>query len=720
MIEHQLAELRVGGSNPPDRTTKKQHTLLFFRLCYYLSNMAIHLSSPVCDLSGFGAKAVADLKSLDIVSVRDLLWYMPFRYDDFSRVVGAGQARAGDTVTVMGTIESIQSRPAKNRHVKLVEAVIGDETGELKAVWFNQSYLEKTLPIGSKISLAGRVDGRFGRCLTNPIIERAGAQTHTGRIVPVYGLTGSLTMRRLRDAIRSALPAAAELPDWLPSHIVEQESYPSLSQALQGVHFPQSQEELAACVARLKFDELFLHQLMFARVRADRERKSATSIALDEAFLKSFVASLPFELTQAQRKAIWEVVQDLEKVHPMNRLLEGDVGSGKTVVAAAAAASVLHAGSRVVYLAPTEILASQQHAAFSKFLKEPVALLTRTQQKLGENQLSKNELVEKIHLGEVKCVVGTHALLQEKLQLSDFRLVVVDEQHRFGVEQRHALLHTSEGPAPHLLSMSATPIPRTLALTIFGDLELSILDEMPAGRKPVATAVVPEPQQTGMWKHVREQIEKGNQVFVVCPLIDPSDKLGAKSVAEMARELKKGPLKDVKIETLHGRLKTDEKEMTIEKFRTGKIHVLVATTVIEVGVDIPNASVMVIVGAERFGLAQLHQLRGRVGRSDIQSYCYLLPEHMEGSSEVRLRAMEKTADGFKLAHTDLELRGAGNVFGNAQSGFADFQLATPADTDIMKKARDYATELLVQDPDLELLPLIKERIERQFEMVHLE
>ncbi|MEK7620308.1 MAG: ATP-dependent DNA helicase RecG [Patescibacteria group bacterium] len=720
--------------------------------------MAIHLSSPVSDLPGLGIKAVADLRALEIVSVGDLLWYVPFRYDDFSRVVGAGQARAGETVTVIGSIESIQSRPAKNRRVKLVEAVVSDETGELKVVWFNQSYLEKTLPIGSKVSLAGRIDGRFGRCLVNPIVEKGGhigsdrhqsasLGTHTGRIVPVYGLTGSLTMRRLRDAVKVALSAAKELPDWLPTDIVEQESYPSLPQALQGVHFPESQHELDECVARLKFDELFLHQLMFARVRADREKKAATAIPMDEAFLKAFVASLPFELTSAQRKATWEVVQDLEKPHPMNRLLEGDVGSGKTVVAAAAAASVLHAGSRVVYLAPTEILAAQQHAAFSRFLEEPVALLTRTMCKVGEQDVSRDALLETLQrittpnpslpAGRqglkrrgtgVGCIIGTHALLQEKLDLHDFALVIVDEQHRFGVEQRHALLHTDEGPAPHLLSMSATPIPRTLALTIFGDLELSILDEMPVGRKPVATAVVPEPQQAGMWKHVREQIEKGNQVFVVCPLIDPSDgfdkltagKLGAKSVAEVSRELKKGPLKDVKIEMLHGRLKTDEKEAAIEKFRTGKIDVLVATTVVEVGVDIPNASVMVIVGAERFGLAQLHQLRGRVGRSDIQSYCYLLPEHMEGSSETRLRAMEKTTDGFKLAQTDLELRGAGNVFGNAQSGFADFKLATPADTDIMKKARDHATELLKQDPDLELHPLIRERIERQFEMVHLE
>lgn len=692
--------------------------------------MAIHLSSPVCDLPGLGSKAVADLKSLDITSVRDLLWYVPFRYDDYSRVVGAGEARPGETVTVTGTIESIESRPTKNRRVKLVEAVVGDETGELKVVWFNQSYIEKTLPIGSRVSLAGRVDGRYGRSLVNPIIEQEGEQTHTGRIVPVYGLTGSLTMRRLRDAVKAALPAASEIPDWLPTNIVEHESYPSLAQALQGVHFPDSQRELNTAIQRLKFDELFLHQMMFARVREDRKEKVATAIPMDEAFLKTFVARLPFELTTAQRKAIWEVVQDLEKPHPMNRLLEGDVGSGKTVVAAVAAASVLHAGSRVVYLAPTEILALQQHLILSRFLDEPVGLLTRTMCRVGEQNVSREDFSmmtfldrgrEKSALeSRVRCVVGTHALLQEKLELHDFDLVIVDEQHRFGVEQRHALLHTDEGPAPHLLSMSATPIPRTLALTIFGDLELSILNEMPPGRKAVATAVVLEPQRSGMWKHVHEQIQQGGQVFVVCPLIDPSDKLGVKSVAEVARDLKKGVLKEAKIETLHGRLKTDEKEVAIEKFRTGKIDVLVSTTVVEVGVDIPNASVMVIVGAERFGLAQLHQLRGRVGRSNIQSYCYLLPEQISSTSEARLHAMEETTDGFRLAQTDLELRGAGNVFGNVQSGFADFQLATLADTDIMKKAHDYATELLVTDLELTGYPMIRERIERQFAMVHLE
>jgi ATP-dependent DNA helicase RecG len=683
--------------------------------------MAIHLSSPVSDLPGIGSKAVQDLRALDIKSVRDLLWYVPFRYDDFSVVKGAGEVKAGELVTVIGTVQSIKVRPLKNRKLKIVDAIIEDETGELKATWFNQAYLEKTLPPGTKVSLAGKVDDKYGLSMSAPVIEKHGTNVHTGRIVPVYGLVGSLTMKRLRSAIKAALPAADEMPDWIPTDVVTGEKFPSLSEALKSVHFPESRQDLDTAIERLKFDELFLHQLMFAHVRETRAVKSAHAYPVDEAFLKNFVGGLPFSLTGAQKKAIWEIVQDLEKPHPMNRLLEGDVGSGKTVVAAAATASVLKEGGRVVYLAPTEILATQQHAAFTKFLEEPVALLTRTQQKMGEGDVSKDDLIREINAGKVPCVIGTHALLQDAIELTELGLIIVDEQHRFGVEQRHALLETGEKPAPHLLSMTATPIPRSLALTIYGDLDLSVLNEMPKGRKPVATAVVPSKQQDGMWQHVKGQVAEGRQVFVVCPLIDPSDKMGAKSVAEVARELKKGALKGLKIDVLHGRLKVDEKEKAITKFRDGKIDVLVSTTVVEVGVDIPNASVMVIVGAERFGLAQLHQLRGRVGRSDIQSYCYLLPgESLTGQGEQRLKAMEETVDGFALAERDLDLRGPGNVFGNAQSGFPDFQLATPADVGLMKKAREHATSLLQSDEQLRNHPLVAERIEREFDRVHLE
>jgi len=683
--------------------------------------MAIHLSSSVTELPGIGGKAYQALKTLGVSSVRDLLWYVPFRYDDFSTIRGAGEVVAGETCTVRANLQSISTRPAKSRRMNIVEAIVEDETGELAVTWFNQSYLEKTLRPGAKLSLAGRISDRYGLSMVNPIIEKGSTSTHTGRIVPVYGLTGSITMRRLRDAIRAALPAAEEMVDWMPAEILEKESMLGLTEALKGVHFPESREELDRAIIRLKFDELFLHQMMFARVRSDRTRAKAHPIPLDEDLLKTFVGALPFELTGAQRKAVWEIVLDLDKPHPMNRLLEGDVGAGKSVVAAAAIKSVNAAGYNAVYLAPTEILAAQQHAALSVFLDEPVGLLTRTMSKVGDKDVDKSLFeYSSSNVETPQIIVGTHALLQDRVSIPDVGLIVVDEQHRFGVEQRHALLDTGDGPAPHLLSMTATPIPRSLALSIYGDLDLSVLDQMPPGRLPVATALVPQPQQVGMWGHVRGLIEQGQQTFVVCPLIDPSDKLGAKSVAEVAKELSGGALKGLKIETLHGRLKPDEKEKTIEKFRAGEIDVLVSTTVIEVGVDIPGATVMVIVGAERFGLAQLHQLRGRVGRSDVQSYCYLLPDSLSENSEARLQAMVESTNGFELAEKDLLLRGPGNVFGNAQSGFPDFTLATPADVDIMKKARDRAGELLERDPDLDSHPLVRERVEKSFDKVHLE
>ncbi|NQV89730.1 MAG: ATP-dependent DNA helicase RecG [Parcubacteria group bacterium] len=678
--------------------------------------MAIHLNSSVSELPGIGGKAYQALKTLGVSSVQELLWYVPFRYDDFSIIKGPGEVVAGETCTVRGTLQSIKSRPAKNSHMKIVDAVIEDETGELAVIWFNQSYLERTLRPGSKLSIAGRIDDRYGLSIVNPIIEKGTSSTHTGRIVPVYGLTGSITMRRLRDAIKVSLPAAEEMVDWIPNEILEKESLIGLAEALRGVHFPESREELDQAIIRLKFDELFLHQMMFARVRSERTLVSAHKIPLNEELLKTFVEGLPFKLTTAQRKATWDIVQDLDKPHPMNRLLEGDVGSGKSVVAAAAIKSVADAGHISVYLAPTEILAAQQHIAISSFLGEPVSLLTRSMKKIGGDDASRDEILS----GKTRCIVGTHALLQDRVSIPNVGLIVVDEQHRFGVEQRHALLDTGDGPAPHLLSMTATPIPRSLALSIYGDLDLSVLDEMPPGRKPIATALVPAAQQEGMWQHVRELVESGQQAFVVCPLIDPSDKLGAKSVTQVEKELSKGSLKGLKLATLHGRLKPDQKEKAIQDFRSGKTNVLVSTTVVEVGVDIPGATVMVIVGAERFGLAQLHQLRGRVGRSDVQSYCYLLPDNLTENSEARLQAMVESNNGFDLAEKDLLLRGPGNVFGNAQSGFPDFQLATPADVDIMKKARERAAELLDQDALLESYPHVRDRIERSFDKVHLE
>ena len=671
--------------------------------------MALHLDAPVTGLPGVGPTAGKDFKALGIRTLGELLWHLPYRYDDFSASKPIASLQHDDVVTVTGTVRTISARPARNRRMTLVEAIVEDESGGIKVTWFNQPYLVKTLRAGTRVALSGRVDGKFGLTLVNPTHEPAGTNLHTGRLVPVYGLSGSLTERRLRSAMKMALPAAQEMEEWLPDDVIRSEQFPSAADAIKAIHFPEDRAALDAAANRLKFDELFLHQMLFAEIRRDREERTANPFAIDEAFLKSFVGRFPFTLTNAQRKAAWEIVQDCAKDRPMNRLLEGDVGSGKTAVAAIAIAHVIAAKGACAYLAPTEILAGQQYAALKKFLPDAdIHLMTGSKKTAAASSLS----------GPF-CVVGTHALFQEGVQLPPLGLVVIDEQHRFGVQQRHSLIEGGE-VAPHLLSMTATPIPRSLALTLYGDLDLSILNERPSGRKAISTHLVLGRDKKWMWDQVRLQLKEGKQVYVVCPLIDPSDTTGAASATEVAKTLQNGELKSVKVGLLHGKMKSDEKTDTLAAFRDGKIRVLVATTVVEVGVDVPNASVIVIMGAERFGLAQLHQLRGRVGRSEAQSFCYLIPDAFTTNAQQRLVALTRIHDGFALAEKDLELRGAGNVFGDAQSGFPDFKLATPADVPLMKKARDWAAQVLERDPELLGHPLIRKHVSQSLDRIHLE
>jgi ATP-dependent DNA helicase RecG len=647
--------------------------------------------------------------------------YFPYRYDDFSYQPAIAKLRHDDTVTVTGRIRTIKNRPSKNRRLILTEAILEDESGGVKVMWFNQPYLTEALKAGQAASLAGRVDDRFGRTLMNPIYEPPGLGIHTGRIVPIYGLSASLTMRRLRSAIKTALQAAEEFSEWLPGEILRDESFPSLAQAIRAIHFPESKAELHHAVERLKFDELFLHQLLFAHVRRTREKKSAVAFPVDEGYLKIFVGHLPFTLTKAQRLAAWEIIQDLTKPHPMNRLLEGDVGSGKTVVAAIAIAHTLHQGAGIAYLAPTEILAGQQQRALQKFVADaPIGLLTASGARIGEKDVERSELLTALKTGGVRGVVGTHALLEEGIIIPRLSLVVIDEQHRFGVEQRRSLLERGGGTAPHLLSMTATPIPRSLALSLYGDLELSVLNERPANRKPIATTLVEEKGKRAMWQQLLREISAGRRAYIVCPLIDPSDRLGSKAVTDVVESLRKGALRNVSLAVLHGKMPSDEKAEVLEKFRAGECAALVSTTVVEVGVDVPEATVMVVLGAERFGLAQLHQLRGRVGRSDFASRCFLVPDELNPRARERLQALVGSQDGFAIAEKDLALRGPGNLFGNAQAGFPDFKLATVADVPLMKKARDHAARLLTSDPDLEAHTAIHEEMRRSVEQAHLE
>ncbi len=713
--------------------------------------MALHRSTSVTALSGVGPTAAADLRNLGIISLGDLLMHLPFRYDDYSHTPNIADIRPDQAVTVTARVRSIATHPSKtNPHLKITEAMLEDDTGTLKAMWFNQPFLEKVLKPGTNWAFAGKTDAKFGGLsLMNPVHEPPGMNIQTGRMVPVYGLAGSLTQNRLRRMIVAALPVAAEFEEWLPSHLVKTENFPSLAEALHAIHAPPSPVVLTRTIERLKFDELFLHQLMFAAVREQCKMRPAHPLPIDESFLKAFVASLPFTLTNAQRRAAWEIIQDCAKFVPMNRLLEGDVGSGKSVVAAMAIAHAVHRGEKAAYLAPTEILAEQQQAALQKFLPDlAVGLLTGNRARIGSIDMPRNKLLVALAAENIHCLVGTHALIQDGLKLPHLSLVVVDEQHRFGVQQRHTLLGT-EGEAPHLLSMTATPIPRSLALTLYGDLDISILHEYPKGRKLIVTKIVPELQAKAVWSHVLDEVKKGRQAYIVCPLIEsepsssawrapplpggasPDDSIGrglrgvggrggSASVTELGKTLKAGPFKDYEVGILHGKLKSDEKTSLLCRFRDGEVDILVSTTVVEVGVDVPNATVMVVVGAERFGLAQLHQLRGRVGRSDLSSFCYLVSQDASRASSERLSALVDCNDGFVLAEKDLQLRGSGNVFGDAQSGFPDFKLATIADIPLMKRARDIAQRLCVDDPRLEGHPLLAARVHSSFEQVHLE
>jgi ATP-dependent DNA helicase RecG len=679
--------------------------------------MAVHLNTAVSALPGIGAQGQKDLRALGITQAEDLLFYVPFRYDDYSVIKTINRLKAGETVTVRATVDTVEVRPAaRNPKITMTEAYVSDITGQLKVIWFNQPWLIKTLKEGRAVSLAGRVDNRYGLTLVNPVHEPPDKDVITGRILPVYGLTGSLSMNRMRAAVEAAMPAVSELEDWIPLRILETEGYMKLDEAVRIVHVPRDREQLAQAIERLKFNELFFHQVLFAEIRHDRKKRLCYSIPIDKEKLKQFVVQLPFAFTQAQRRAAWQIVKDLSGSQPMNRLLEGDVGSGKTVVAAMAIDRVVSCGYRVLYLAPTEILARQQQDVLQCFLSNhEIGLLTRSQSRVGDSEAQRDTV------RQARCIVGTHALLQESFTTDEVALVVVDEQHRWGVKQRHALLEQDRKVTPHLLSMSATPIPRSLALTLYGDLDVSVIDQMPEGRIPVATAIVGQAQKEGMWSYVAQQIKNGAQAFVVCPLIDPSEKVDRSSVQDTKKRLLKGPLKGLRLEMLHGRMKSDEKEAIIRDFRDGKIDVLVCTTVVEVGVDIPGATIMIVLDAEKFGLAQLHQLRGRVGRSDARSYCYVLsgPEAGETAME-RLRVFASMSDGFKLADEDLRLRGPGNLFGNAQSGFPDFQLATPADIDLMRKARDWALRLYDENPTFTDDPLIRRKIKTTLENTHLE
>jgi ATP-dependent DNA helicase RecG len=651
------------------------------------------------------------LQAMGLHNVENLLLHYPFRYEDKSRITAVNMFNVKELNNSIGKLSPIKNETTKFGK-KIQRATFTDqEGGRIACIWFNQPYLAQKWSSPMQVMISGKVKYSNGlMSFQAPTIERASVnQLHTGSIVPIYHETEGISSKWLREKLRSVIHYTQHFEEILPDKLRKEMGFPSKTHAIKTVHFPEDSERLEKAKQMLAFEELFILQLGALQQKKQwADQDGAVALVLDAELIKSFQSSLPFQLTDAQKICLYQILKDSEKSQPMLRLLQGDVGSGKTVVAAMAMLPFLKAGYQCVVMSPTEILAKQHFSTLRKFLgKYPTELLIGS---LGKK--AKEELHERISVGEVKLVVGTHALIQEAVSIPKLAFGVIDEQHRFGVTQRAELVKKSEGPIPHLLMMSATPIPRTLALTIYGDQELSIIDEMPPGRKDIITKIVHPKARRQANLFIDDQIEKGRQVFVVCPLIEESEKLDSKSVLQEYERLKTYDFPHRNIGYLHGKMKSEEKDKIMLDFKENKYDILVSTSVIEVGIDIPNATMMVIEGAERFGLSQLHQFRGRVGRNDMQSYCFLYTTKQEQSSSLRLKAMADHTDGFKLAEIDLDIRGPGEVYGLKQSGLPDLKMASIMDGRTIALAREKAQELIDDDASLSRFPTLQAMVER--------
>lgn len=677
------------------------------------------LTTRIADAGKLYVNYASRLEKLNIFTLRDLLYHIPFRYDDFSLVVPIDSVQAGEILTVQGKVEEIKNVYTKGGK-KLQKAVVSDDTGKIEAVWYNQPFIPKVVHKDDKISLSARVS-EFSR---TPVLESPEYEIlypgidslHTGRLVPVYPETKGVSSKWLRRQIYKLLKNEQQnIAEFLPSSIRTQNNYPDVYQSLLQIHFPNKLEEVSIARERLAFDELFLLQL--ASLKRKQEwgqnlKGHAFKIAPHKKKIEEFWNALPFSLTNAQRKAVGDIFKDITSEKPMNRLLEGDVGSGKTVVATIAMYVAYLNGYQSVLMAPTEILAQQHHKTISNLLsplKVRVNLQTGSSMyHVARSKQRKNNIHDTSYmLQATDILVGTHAVLSKNINFDKLGLVVIDEQQRFGVEQRAII--RSKGNNPHLLTMTATPIPRTVALTLYGDLDLSYLNEMPKGRKLVKTWLVPEEKRNGGYEWIKKQIkETDSQVFIICPFIEESESMQTvKTATKEFERLQKDVFPDLKLGLLHGKMKGKEKDEVLEKFRNKNFDILVATPVVEVGIDIPNATIIVIEASERFGLAQLHQLRGRVGRGDKQSYCLLFTESKNPTTTQRLRAMETSNVGAELAELDLKLRGPGDMYGTAQHGSHKLKIASFSDFVLIEKARNEAHKIF---DNLEEYPKLKEKL----------
>ncbi|GAB4498632.1 MAG: ATP-dependent DNA helicase RecG [Anaerolineales bacterium] len=676
------------------------------------------LATSVTAIDGVGSRHAETLGRLGIRTLGDLLYYLPRRYDDYSAMKPIQRLNYGEEVTVIGTVQQVTTRPVQGGKAKVTEAILSDGTAALRLTWFNQPWVAQRLRDEASVVVSGKVEQYLGRLVMNnpewePLEQQ---QLHTNRIVPVYPLTAKITQRWLRRLIHEVVSFwAGRVPDPLPEAVRSAAAVLPLPQALLQVHFPDSQEMLQAARARLAFDEIFLLQLGVQQQKRAWQNRAGRQFTVTEAWLGEQLARLPYVLTGAQQRALADLRADLASGQPMNRLLQGDVGSGKTVIAALAMAMVVEQGAQAALMAPTSILAEQHLKNVRRTLCGEGGFLPESAVRLlvgATGEAERREILEGLMTGEVKILVGTHALVEQPVVFRDLQLAVIDEQHRFGVEQRAAL--REKGENPHLLVTTATPIPRSLALTIYGDLDLTVMDELPPGRQVIGTHVLYPRERERAYQLIRSQVAQGRQAFIIYPLVEEREKSDSKAAVEEQARLQAEVFPRLRVGLLHGRMKPDEKDAVMASFRDGAFDVLVATTVVEVGVDVPNATVMLIEGANRFGLAQLHQLRGRVGRGEHQSFCLLIPEKPDAVENERLKAMAETNDGFVLAERDLAQRGPGHFLGTRQSGFGDLRFANLTDVHLIEKARRHAQAVFAQDPDLSApeFALLREHLDR--------
>lgn len=662
------------------------------------------LYADIQSLLGIGQKNSKLFYKLGINSVYNLLRYYPRRHQDFSQLKPINKINFGDELTVIGTIaQDLSTRITRNGRLKISETAISDGTGSLRIIWFNKPFLSKQLYRGVSIVVSGKIDVYLGRLVINnpewELLDKE--QLHTNRIVPIYPLTAGITQRMLRKTINHNLAFwSKRVKEYLPAELLSEEELPFISEAITQIHFPVNEEKLSHAKKRFAFEEIFFLQLGVIVQKRDWIKASAKKYSLIDEGKRKITLSLPYKLTNAQENAITDITTDLMLGNPMNRLLQGDVGSGKTVVARFAIEAIITNGAQAAVLSPTSILAEQHFRTLSDLLKasgsakpDEVALL------IGSTpQKERKVLLERLSSGQIKVIVGTHALLEEPVIFNNLQLAVIDEQHRFGVEQRNLL--KKKGNSPHLLVMTATPIPRSLALTIYGDLDVSVINEMPVGRQPVETHLFQPGERKKAYELIRSQVDNGFQAFIVYPMIEGEQDEDYTAAVNEHERISKTIFPGLKVGLMHGKLKPAEKDKVMQAFRNQEFDILVSTTVIEVGVDIPNAVIVLIEGADHFGLAQLHQIRGRVGRNSEKSYCILIPEDESGVENERLQAMVRSNDGFELADLDLKHRGPGEFLGTRQSGFVTLRFANITDLTMIERCRNQAQKIFSDDPDL--------------------